>query len=146
MMLKSFSTNGGKGMLAPAASGRFASNADRSTSKNESTPAMPAIHRIANSLVLNFIRRSLRDSPGRPTVELTRRREPKHPPPRQASYETRSRRSGPTICWASSLIGALLYVFDPLLQLFRFSLQHWLNYGLQLLLDDWPEFRLNTAR
>src|SRR5262252_10561310 len=56
MMLKSFSTNGGKGMLAPAAPGRFASNADRSTSKKESTPAMPAIHRIANSLVLNFIR------------------------------------------------------------------------------------------
>src|SRR5437588_6132118 len=73
MMLKSFSTNGGKGMLPAAASGRFASNADRSTSKNESTPAMPAIHRIANSLVLNFIRRFLRDSPGGPTVELTRR-------------------------------------------------------------------------
>src|SRR6185503_3045094 len=40
----------------------------RSTSKNESTPAMPANHRIANSLVLNFIRWSLRDSPGGPTV------------------------------------------------------------------------------
>src|SRR5262249_32536037 len=42
-------------MPARAASGRFASNADRSTSKNESTPAMPAIHRIANNRVLNFI-------------------------------------------------------------------------------------------
>src|SRR6185436_11347439 len=68
MVLKSFSTNGGKGMPAPAAPGRFASNADRSTSKNESTPATPAIHRIAYSLDLNFIRRSLRDSPGGPTI------------------------------------------------------------------------------
>src|SRR5436190_5084041 len=33
-----------------------------------------------------------------PTVELTRRRESKHPPPHQASCETRSRRSRPTIC------------------------------------------------
>src|SRR5262245_3634584 len=72
MMLKSFSTNGGKGVLAPAVSGRFDTYADRSTSENESTPAMPAVHRIANSLVLNFIRRSLRDSPGGPTGELTR--------------------------------------------------------------------------
>ena len=34
----------------------------------------------------------------RRTVELTRRRESKHAPPHQASYETRSRRSRPTIC------------------------------------------------
>src|SRR5437879_11081828 len=34
----------------------------------------------------------------RPTVELTRRRESKHPPPHQASCETRYRRSRPTIC------------------------------------------------
>src|SRR5438876_6351053 len=91
MVLKSFSTNGGKGMLPPATSGKFASNADRSTSRNESTPAMPAIHRIANSLVLNFIRRFLRDSPGGPTVELTRaaRINPDTSgPPHQAIYET----------------------------------------------------------
>ena len=31
----------------------------------------------------------------RPTVELTRRRESKHPPPHQASCERRSRRSRP---------------------------------------------------
>src|SRR5438876_11276078 len=31
-----------------------------------------------------------------PTVELTRRRESKHPPPHQASCETRPRRSRPT--------------------------------------------------
>src|SRR5437588_3482859 len=35
------------------------------------------------------------------TVELTRRRESKHPSPHQASYETRSRRSRPTICYAA---------------------------------------------
>src|SRR6266404_2265088 len=40
----------------------------------------------------------------RPTVELTRRRQSKHPPPHQASYETRSRRSRPTICWARRLV------------------------------------------
>src|SRR4030088_3605509 len=34
----------------------------------------------------------------RPTSELTRRRESKHPPPHQASCETRPRRSRPTIC------------------------------------------------
>src|SRR5260221_11188433 len=34
----------------------------------------------------------------RRTVELTRRRESKHPSPCQVSYETRSRRSRPTIC------------------------------------------------
>jgi len=34
------------------------------------------------------------------TFELTRRRESKHLPLRQASYETRSRRSRPTICSA----------------------------------------------
>src|SRR5439155_22746222 len=32
------------------------------------------------------------------TVELTRRRESKHPAPHHASYKTRSRRSRPTIC------------------------------------------------
>src|SRR5207249_10731258 len=37
-----------------------------------------------------------------PTVELTRRRESKHPSPHQASYETRSRRSRPTICYAAT--------------------------------------------
>ena len=36
-----------------------------------------------------------------PTSELTRRREPKRPPPQQISYETRSRRSRPTKCSAS---------------------------------------------
>src|SRR5438445_8561239 len=36
------------------------------------------------------------------TVELTRRRESKHPSPHQASCETRPRRSRPTICSASS--------------------------------------------
>src|SRR6267378_4621377 len=34
------------------------------------------------------------------TVELTRRRESKHPPPDHSSCETRSRRSRPTICCA----------------------------------------------
>src|SRR6266446_5390996 len=34
---------------------------------------------------------------GGPTVELTRRRESKHPSPHRISYETRSRRSRPTI-------------------------------------------------
>jgi hypothetical protein len=53
--LKSFATSGGKGMGTPAAAGRFASKADTSTSKNESTPAIPAIHKIRNTLVLNFI-------------------------------------------------------------------------------------------
>ena len=38
-----------------------------------------------------------------PTVELTRRRDSKHPSPHQVSYETRSRRSRPTICWATPL-------------------------------------------
>src|SRR5207244_12117174 len=38
------------------------------------------------------------------TVELTRRRESKHPPPHQVSCETRSRRSRPTICWTTSAI------------------------------------------
>src|SRR5260370_42402336 len=33
-----------------------------------------------------------------PTVELTRRRESKHPSPHQASCEKRPRRSRPTIC------------------------------------------------
>ncbi|MDX6577754.1 MAG: hypothetical protein QOE96_3707 [Blastocatellia bacterium] len=37
----------------------------------------------------------------RPPVELTGRRESNHPPPHQVSYETRSRRSRPTICWAA---------------------------------------------
>src|SRR5213593_1153038 len=36
----------------------------------------------------------------RRTVELTRRRESKHPSPHQVSYKTRSRRSRPTICYA----------------------------------------------
>src|SRR6266436_10044521 len=36
------------------------------------------------------------------TIELTRRRESKHPPPHQASYETCSRRSRPTICYMRS--------------------------------------------
>src|SRR5437660_11030630 len=35
------------------------------------------------------------------TVELTRRRESKHPPPHRVSCETRSRRSRPTICYAA---------------------------------------------
>src|SRR5437660_7051813 len=43
--------------------------------------------------------------PCRRTVQLTRRRESKHPSPHQASYETRSRRSRPTI-WL--LCGALI--------------------------------------
>src|SRR5438552_18936434 len=34
------------------------------------------------------------------TVELTRRRESKHPPPHHASCERRPRRSRPTICYA----------------------------------------------
>src|SRR6266849_4025277 len=42
------------------------------------------------------------------TVELTRRRESKHPPPHQASCERRSRRSRPTICWASPLFARAL--------------------------------------
>src|SRR5436853_146403 len=37
----------------------------------------------------------------RRTVELTRRRESKHPPRHQVSYKTRSRRSRPTICYAA---------------------------------------------
>src|SRR5437016_7488719 len=37
----------------------------------------------------------------RPTVELTRRRESTSPPPHQASCETRSRRSRPTICYVA---------------------------------------------
>src|SRR5437667_6560927 len=41
----------------------------------------------------------LQASEKRPTVELTRRRESKHPSPHQVSYETRSRRSRPTICF-----------------------------------------------
>src|SRR2546425_4551474 len=44
------------------------------------------------------------------TFELTRRRESKHPPPHQASYKTRSRRSRPTICSARVL---MLEVFWP---------------------------------
>src|SRR5438270_13748369 len=36
----------------------------------------------------------------RPTVELTRRRDFTPPSPNESSYETRSRRSRPTICWA----------------------------------------------
>ena len=35
------------------------------------------------------------------TVELTRRRASKRPPLNQSSYETRSRRSRPTICYAT---------------------------------------------
>jgi len=38
---------------------------------------------------------------GNPTFELTRRRESKQPSPHRVSYETRSRRSRPTICWPS---------------------------------------------
>jgi hypothetical protein len=36
------------------------------------------------------------------TSELTRRRESKHLSPHRISYETRSRRSRPTICWMAS--------------------------------------------
>src|SRR5437016_7995261 len=53
------------------------------------------------------LRRFFRMSPlweSNPTVELTRRRESKHPAPHQASCETRSRRSRPTICWATPLL------------------------------------------
>src|SRR5438270_13694361 len=51
----------------------------------------------------------------RPTVELTRRRESKHPSPHQVSYETRSRRSRPTICWAARSVGdtQLIILVDP---------------------------------
>ena len=38
---------------------------------------------------------------GHITVELTRRRESKHRPPDKASYETRPRRSRPTICYTA---------------------------------------------
>ncbi len=37
------------------------------------------------------------------TVELTRRRESKHPSPHEASCERRSRRSRPTICWVAAI-------------------------------------------
>jgi hypothetical protein len=37
-----------------------------------------------------------------PTAELTRRRESKHLSPEHSSYETRYRRSRPTICYAAS--------------------------------------------
>src|SRR5436190_17875265 len=53
------------------------------------------------------------------TVELTRRRESKHPSPHESSCETRSRRSRPTICWATVVTkGAhreeALRLFQPL--------------------------------
>ncbi len=38
------------------------------------------------------------------TVELTRRRESTHPSPHQVSYETRYRRSRPTICYVAPLL------------------------------------------
>src|SRR6266704_6007529 len=38
-----------------------------------------------------------------PTSELTRRRDFTQPSPDQLSYETCSRRSRPTICWASDV-------------------------------------------
>src|SRR5437868_4559963 len=41
-----------------------------------------------------------RNLTSRITVELTRRRESKHPSPHHASCERRSRRSRPTICYA----------------------------------------------
>src|SRR5882762_1746610 len=59
---------------------------------------------------------------GGPTVELTRRRESKHPSPHQASCETRSRRSRPTICYVAarsngSLVGSDFSFFeDPTLR------------------------------
>src|SRR5438876_10633804 len=43
------------------------------------------------------------------TVELTRRRESKHPLPHQASYERRSRRSRPTICYVSPTTKAFVW-------------------------------------
>src|SRR5947209_598256 len=52
------------------------------------------------------IRCDVRDK--RITVELTRRRESKHPPLHQASYETRSRRSRPTICWVAWFEGRVM--------------------------------------
>src|SRR5207253_7448666 len=48
------------------------------------------------------------------TVELTRRRESKHHPQHQASCETRSRRSRPTICWVfADGQKHSFYQFDP---------------------------------
>src|SRR2546423_840204 len=52
----------------------------------------------------------------RPTVELTRRRESKHPSPHQAIKKPRSRRSRPTICWASWFRPSYVFVdlFDEI--------------------------------
>ena len=67
IVLKSFSSKGENGTLVPFATGKFASKADKSTRKNESTPAIPAIHRSANSLVLSFIEKTVGNSAGGPS-------------------------------------------------------------------------------
>src|SRR5205807_8164320 len=51
----------------------------------------------------------MRYAEGCRTVELTRRRESKHPPPHQVSYKTRSRRSRPTICYPPFFQTGLAY-------------------------------------
>src|SRR2546422_7033890 len=72
-MLTRLMTRGENGIFAPDVTGKYASSADKSTSRNERMPARPAIHKITNSLVLKFIQTLLRNSVGGTTVELTSR-------------------------------------------------------------------------
>src|SRR3989442_9062441 len=67
----------------------------------ETTIAKPANNAFGSDIIwTNDFRTLISAHEGRSgdrTVELTRRRESKHPPPHQASCERRSRRSRPTI-------------------------------------------------
>src|SRR4030095_1726867 len=58
-----------------------------------STTRYPQVNRMICCVVIH--------SSSRPSAELTGRRESKHSSPYQASYETRSRRSRPTICYGA---------------------------------------------
>jgi hypothetical protein len=73
IMLKSLSSQGENGILVPAVTGKFASKADKSTRRNESAPAKPAIHKIKNRLVLKFIGKSSQKISRRPNTKFTRR-------------------------------------------------------------------------